>query len=470
MRSSTFVSLCACALSAISFAPTMTTARPMHAGIDYERYLSEKEATQAEVDQWMKKHGAAAEERGFLPTSEERSTEDYDEDIRQRIFLSKLSVERAQAVNPGANFSTDTIYSVLTPDEFKTKILNSRAHGNATLTRQRSRSRKLRTEYDFTSTSKILNKLTSSIESQPEDGSEATVSLGDSEVAAKLPVTAMSFTSATRSPSFGQHGTPITDAPCDEDSESPEQSVPTTTPATTTKTPATKGPTTATPATTEGATINTQSDSVDWTTSPCISPVQNQGQCGDCWAFATASAVESAKCIAGGQQSLSKFSEQQLVSCNTQNNGCNGGAPQYAFDYILDNGLCSETGFPYVSSEGSVPSCTSCAKGDTGITGYNVLEVGDEAGLLDAINQRPTVVTVAAGNEAWKQYTGGVLSSCDTSDLDHLVVAVGYDGESLKIRNSWGETWGEDGYIRLKRAASGSGTCSVMEQMVPIEI
>ncbi|KAL4177189.1 hypothetical protein KRP22_002123 [Phytophthora ramorum] len=442
----------------------------MHAGIDYERYLAEKEVTHVEWRNWLAKHGSDAEERGLMPTSEDRSMDDFEEDARQRIFMSKDDVAKAQAANPDANFSIDVVYSILTKEEFASKILNSYAKGNGAITRLPSRSRSLRTQYDFASNAKMLSKPTSGVESQTESSSDA-VRLGDSVVAAHDLTPTISNTSATRTPSFGLNGAP-TAAPCDEDESPEQQNVPTTTaPAPTTPAPTTKVPATKAPVSTEGASVS-QSDSVDWTKSPCISPVQNQGQCGDCWAFASASVVESAQCIAGGQKSLNKFSEQQLVSCSTQNHGCNGGAPQYAFDYILENGFCMEASYKYTSGEGSVPRCYSCTKTTPGIKGYNVLDVGDEAGLIKAINQRPTVVTVAAGNEAWKQYTGGVLSSCDTTDLDHLVVAVGYDATSLKIRNSWGENWGEDGYIHLKRAGSGSGsgTCSVMEQMVPLEM
>ncbi|GMF14072.1 unnamed protein product [Phytophthora lilii] len=434
MKTTTFISMCACAFSAVTLAPAPITARPMHAGIDYQRYLAEKDYVQNDFDGWWKKHGAEAETRGFLPSSRERSTEDLQEDMRQRIFLSKQDVERAQAANPNANFSLDVVYSILTKEEFANQIKNSFAQGNNTLTRLRSRSkslsqsRKLRTQYDFVSNAKMLNKLSSGVDSSTESGTP----LGESMVAAKDPMTAMSAMSALEVLLSVVTGPP-TSAPCDEEDSTKQQSVPTTTPEWTkaptittpvwTKAPTTttEAPATATPATTEEA---TQTNSVDWTTSACMSPIQNQGQCGDCWAFATAAAVESAQCIAGGQKSLNKFSEQQLVSCNTQNNGCNGGAPQYAFDYILENGFCMEDTFPYASSEGMIPSCVSCTRTESGIKGYNVLEVGDEAGLVEAINERPTVVTVAAGNEAWKQYTGGVLSSCDTSALDHLVLAV----------------------------------------------
>ncbi|CAH0519260.1 unnamed protein product [Peronospora belbahrii] len=200
------------------------------------------------------------------------------------------------------------------------------------------------------------------------------------------------------------------------------------------------------------------SASVDWSTSECMAPIQNQGSCGSCWAFATVSAVESAQCIANGKSSLTEYSVQQLVSCDTRNWGCDGGILAYAFDFILQNGLCTEDSYPYTSSRGVENSCSSsCTSQDTGITGYS--QLSGEAELLSAIDEHPVVVAVAAGNIVWKQYTGGLVSSCSSTQLDHAVVAVGYDSSSIKIRNSWGTNWGEDGYMRLARSSSGDGTC-----------
>ncbi|GAB9475871.1 Cysteine protease family c01a [Globisporangium polare] len=206
------------------------------------------------------------------------------------------------------------------------------------------------------------------------------------------------------------------------------------------------------------------SGKVDWSTTACVSPIQNQGQCGSCWAFASIAAVESAQCIAGGQKSLTKYSEQQLASCDTKNYGCNGGAPVYAFDYIKNNGVCTESAYPYTSSNGKNAACTaSCQKTDPGIKGS--AKVSGEDGLLSTLAQHPVVVAVAAGNNAWKQYTGGVLSSCDTTQVDHAVLAIGYDADTIKIKNSWGDRWGEAGYIRLKRGTGGQGTCGIITDM-----
>lgn len=256
---------------------------------------------------------------------------------------------------------------------------------------------------------------------------------------------------------------------------------PTSAPATAAPVATTSAPATAAPAATTSAPVayedvsasttsasTTTADSLDWSTTACISEVQNQGQCGDCWAFATVGAVEAAQCIANGQTSMTKYSEQQLVSCDSRNYGCSGGSPIYALEYVAENGLCTETDFPYTSSGGSVgSSCSSsCTKVTTGVTGSITLTAGDEDELLSTLAQHPVIVAVASGNTAWKQYSGGVLSTCDTTSLDHAVLVVGYDSTSFKIKNSWGDDWGESGYIRLKRGSSGGmGTCGVLTDM-----
>ncbi|DAZ99919.1 TPA: hypothetical protein N0F65_011842 [Lagenidium giganteum] len=164
---------------------------------------------------------------------------------------------------------------------------------------------------------------------------------------------------------------------------------------------------------------------VDWKARGCVTGIRNQGQCGSCWAFATAAAIESAMCIKGGNGKLPELSEQQITSCDTQNGGCGGGVPAYAIDFVKQNGgLCALEAYPYT----------------------------------------PVAVAVAAGNNAWKQYKGGVLAGCDTTKLDHAVLAYGYTNDAWLIKNSWGTSWGEQGYIKLKRGTGGDGTCGIMKQ------
>ncbi|KAF0688477.1 Aste57867_19903 [Aphanomyces stellatus] len=202
--------------------------------------------------------------------------------------------------------------------------------------------------------------------------------------------------------------------------------------------------------------------SKDWTTeSKCVSPVQNQGQCGSCWAFSAVGVSESAHCIKTGQ--LFKLSEQQVTSCSTNggSQGCNGGWPWYAIDYA-SQGLCLSSAWPYTSgSTGQTGSCNKqCTKQKLSI-GTNG-RVSGESGVVAALNKQPVSVTVEAGNNVWRNYKGGVVSTCPGAQSDHAVIAVGYDGQSFKVKNSWGASWGASGYINLKRGTGGQGTCNVV--------
>ncbi|KAG3109951.1 hypothetical protein PI125_g10477 [Phytophthora idaei] len=244
-----------------------------------------------------------------------------------------------------------------------------------------------------------------------------------------------------------------------------------------TKAPATKAPAPAAPAkkqkvtTTESTASDTardsDSDSVDWSKSPCVNPPGLQGQCGSCWAFASLGALEAAQCIANGDKKAPEYSEQQLVSCDTKDFGCNGGAPVYAMQYLRDNGICTKSSYPYTSVEGgTAAACTrTCTPVKSGITGIAHLKSGDESALLGALKKQPVVVSVISNNPAWKQYRSGVITSCNTATVDHAVLAVGYDATTIKIKNSWGTDWGEDGFVRISRSPQGMGTCAVLTDM-----
>merc|ERR1719389_882784 len=87
----------------------------------------------------------------------------------------------------------------------------------------------------------------------------------------------------------------------------------------------------------------------DWRTSGCVTPVKDQGSCGSCWTFATTETVETAYCNAGGP--LTNLSEQQLVDCCTDYNGCNGGDYPLAYEYVGKYGQESDADYPYVGKE-----------------------------------------------------------------------------------------------------------------------
>jgi len=201
---------------------------------------------------------------------------------------------------------------------------------------------------------------------------------------------------------------------------------------------------------------------VDWVAKGKVVGVKDQGQCGSCWAFSATGAIESAWAISG--QSLTSLSEQQLVDCagSFGNQGCNGGLMDYAFQYIIsNNGQASEAAYPYRGVDSSCKSQPSVAK----ISSFKDVTQGDEGALMTALQSGPVSVAVEADQMAWQFYSGGVLDdpSCGTN-LDHgvLLVGAGTDGKDYwNVKNSWGTSWGEKGFIRLVRNKNQCGIASM---------
>jgi len=213
-------------------------------------------------------------------------------------------------------------------------------------------------------------------------------------------------------------------------------------------------------------------DAVDWVIKGAVTPVKNQGQCGGCWAFSTTGAVEGINQINTGN--LVSLSEQELVSCASSygNSGCNGGLMDDGFKYIMAKGDETESSYPYTSSAGSTGTCSSSkAKSANGIaaskiTGYRDVTENSETALQAAVARQPVSVAIEADQSAFQFYSSGVFDSTCGSSVDHGVLLVGYgtDGgsEYWKVKNSWGTTWGEDGYIRMARnVASSAGQCGI---------
>jgi len=209
--------------------------------------------------------------------------------------------------------------------------------------------------------------------------------------------------------------------------------------------------------------------SVDWRPLGAVTPIKDQGQCGSCWAFATTVATEGSTFV--NSSKLISLSEQQIVSCDKAdgNQGCNGGDQLPAMQWLKKTGgQCSEADYPYKSGGGNTGKCETTCKPAVVITDATEVPKADENALMAAIALNPISLSVDASGNGWQSYGGGVYSThckcASVSCLDHGVGGVGYTDASWTVKNSWGTSWGEKGYILLARGSSygPTGQCGVM--------
>jgi len=225
--------------------------------------------------------------------------------------------------------------------------------------------------------------------------------------------------------------------------------------------------------------------SVNWVEVGAVTPVKDQGQCGSCWSFSTTGAVEGAYYNVHGK--LQSFSEQQLVDCDNlrhggRDHGCNGGLMDNAFAWIGKNGgLCLETAYPYVSGE--TTSSGDCKEtcdpvADSMVVTFVDVEPNSDSAMMAAIAKQPVSIAIEADQREFQLYKSGVFTGECGAKLDHGVLVVGYgnagsDGDYYLVKNSWGLSWGDGGYIYLGRGTDpktgepynkGAGQCGILAQ------
>ena len=216
-------------------------------------------------------------------------------------------------------------------------------------------------------------------------------------------------------------------------------------------------------------TVNSTPVSLDWRTQNAVTSVKNQEQCGSCWAFSATAAIEGAWAIAKGE--LINLSEQELVDCATGfkygSHGCDGGQMDGAFKYVTSYGQCSDIEYPYTAIDSTCVKCNSVVF----ISDCYDVKPNDQVSLKDAVAQSPVSVAIEADTIYFQSYSSGILDSplCGTT-LDHGVLIVGYGTENgmdyWLVKNSWGLTWGINGYVKILKTNSinDPGICGIAMQ------
>lgn len=225
---------------------------------------------------------------------------------------------------------------------------------------------------------------------------------------------------------------------------------------------------------------------LDWRDKGVVTAVKNQGRCGSCWAHAAVETIESARALAGFD--LEELSVQQLVSCDSEDKGCDGGWYFTAWDDYVETtgGLASAADYPYDmktmhlprASPGCVESLAADVVPGTAVSSFAWAAPPCLAGACAHQNEDLLKrnlasygpIAIACDAEPWKTYVGGVVTNatCTKSSarkLDHAIQLVGYNEDAETpywiVRNSWADTWGEDGYIYLKM---GENTCGIADK------
>jgi len=187
-----------------------------------------------------------------------------------------------------------------------------------------------------------------------------------------------------------------------------------------------------------------------------VSPVKDQGGCGSCWAFGGVAGLEGESKVTLGRSDI--LSEQYLMDC-TSSAACSGGRADSAYPQLYGKSLYTASSYPYTARNGNCHTGTASGLQVTGLT-RSAAKSGSDSAFATALGSHPLVVAVGASS--WSSYGGGVFTDSASCSLNHQVYATGFDSSSIKVKNSWGSSWGESGFIRLGRTTKGCGTSGIL--------
>ncbi|DBA03033.1 TPA: hypothetical protein N0F65_003221 [Lagenidium giganteum] len=388
-------------VSIAALALAVVNAQPLHANLDYHRYLQVKDEMREAAAKYLAgQYGQTAILKGIWEHNATQEERDGDlqptEEETQRFFMAHQLVQKLQAAHPDATFSTESPFTLLTSDEFQEYVGLASA--------------------------------------RPKGAVEGVVIVGARAPSARRTRLLQLQHAGT------VHATDLFDS-------------------------------NVSTAAVDQVVLGGDNGNVNWNSKGCVTPARHQGQCGSCWAFASVAALESAICIKNGvsKDKMPLLSEQMVTSCDTEMLGCNGGATDYAINWIKgQGGVCTLESYPYTGA-GKDKCKKDCKKVDIKIKRAVAVSKGED-NLAEAVRKQPVMVGVAAGGDTWKQYKSGVLSSCP-GEIDHSVLVYGFTDDAWLVKNSWGAQWGDEGMLKIKRTkGNGIGMCQIASEGVYPEL
>lgn len=197
---------------------------------------------------------------------------------------------------------------------------------------------------------------------------------------------------------------------------------------------------------------------LDWVTKGAVTPVQDQGQCGSDWAFSAVGNIEGVNFVQNNV--LTPLSVEELLDCDTNDNGCNGGFMTSAFEWLLQKqggNIMTDSSWPYMNG---ASNCTYVGK-TVGATLTSYQSLAQSEATLTTFTATYGPIAVAVDATSWQLYESGVLTDCTYQSLDHGVLVVGYNNDANPpywiLKNTWGTEWGMNGYIYVEKGVNACG-------------
>ena len=211
-----------------------------------------------------------------------------------------------------------------------------------------------------------------------------------------------------------------------------------------------------------------------------LTQIENQGSCGSCWAFSLTATHRDGHALGG--KDPGRLSQEWLVDNSTEAAGCKGGYFDSANDFVQPGGQPLWSACPYKQGSGK---CAAALPLAAHITGWHMFGQKGQGTTVQEIEAyitatgAPVSIGVAAGVGRWQSYSGGIYNACASGELDHMINIVGWDNEGAAfdengnlpagkgiwiLRNSWGKSWGENGYMRTKMTDAAGKRCNAVAE------